>query len=343
MNAVSLTSGFFEDEFFPFSLTRPVSDFRCGILTIREKWDLLVKEISSPLKTDAIPGNILPDKNLIEKLQTQKIGDCLDNVRSLNKLTDILFFNAAEIRADYQLITKGRKSESISNTNKISGSDIFLEAGAQIEHCIINAHDGPVYIGKDTLVMEGTLIRGPFAIGANSVIKMGTKIYGATSAGPKCVLGGEIKNSVIFGFSNKAHDGYLGDSIIGSWCNLGAGTSNSNIKNSGGPVKLWNPLKKTYLDAGIKCGLMMGDYSRSAINTSFNTGTVVGVSCHVFGNGLTPAYLPSFSWGYPSGKEYGIEKAIEHIRFWMKLKDETISQNEIDQLKYIFEQKKQLE
>ena len=342
MNAVSLTSGFLDDEFFPFSLTRPVSDFRCGILTIQEKWDLLLKEISSPLKSNVIPGNILPDKQLVEALQTQKIEDYTGDQRRLHKLTDILLYNAVEIKADYQLITKGRKSEPISNTNKISGSDIFLEAGVQMEHCIINALEGPVYIGKDTLVMEGAMMRGPLAIGANSVVKMGTKIYGATSAGAKCVLGGEIKNSIIFGFSNKAHDGYLGDSIIGNWCNLGAGTSNSNIKNSGGEVKLWNPLKKSNLDAGIKCGLMMGDYSRSAINTSFNTGAVVGVCAHVFGNGLTPAYLPSFSWGYSPVKEYEFEKAIEHIRFWKTLKNETISQNEIHQLKRIFEQKKLL-
>jgi UDP-N-acetylglucosamine diphosphorylase / glucose-1-phosphate thymidylyltransferase / UDP-N-acetylgalactosamine diphosphorylase / glucosamine-1-phosphate N-acetyltransferase / galactosamine-1-phosphate N-acetyltransferase len=342
MNVVSLTNGLSEDEFFPFSLTRPVADFRCGILTIREKWELLLKDIYEPLKSNTVPGNILPDKNLIEKLRTKKIDDCLDDVKSLTKLTDILLFNAAEILADYRLITRGRTTSPVSKTNKTTGSDIFLEEGVQMEHCIINALEGPVYIGKNALVMEGTTIRGPFAIGPNGVVKMGTRIYGATSAGPKCVLGGEIKNSVIFGFSNKAHDGYLGDSVIGSWCNLGAGTSNSNLKNNGGEVKLWNPLKKDHLNAGIKCGLMMGDYSRSAINTSFNTGTVVGVSCHVFGNGLTPAYLPSFSWGYGSGKEYRFEKAIEHIGFWMKLKNETISQNEIEQLKNIFEQKKLL-
>jgi UDP-N-acetylglucosamine diphosphorylase / glucose-1-phosphate thymidylyltransferase / UDP-N-acetylgalactosamine diphosphorylase / glucosamine-1-phosphate N-acetyltransferase / galactosamine-1-phosphate N-acetyltransferase len=343
MNAVSLTSGFFEEDFFPFSLTGPIADFRCGILTIREKWDLLMKEISSPLKSDKIPGHILPDKALLEKLQSCKIEDCMNSVKSLTKLTDILSHNATEIKSDYQLVTKGKVSQPISNTNKLTGSDIFLESGAQMEHSIVNTQEGPVYIGKNALVMEGTMIRGPFALGSHSIVKMGTKIYGATSVGPKCILGGEIKNSVIFGYSNKAHEGYLGDSIIGSWCNIGAGTSNSNIKNSGGVVKIWNPFKKIHLNAGIKCGLIMGDYSRSAINTSFNTGTVVGVSCHVFGNGLTPAYLPSFSWGYPEGREYGFEKAVEHIRHWMKLKDETIIQKEIDQLKYIFEHKKQFE
>jgi UDP-N-acetylglucosamine diphosphorylase/glucosamine-1-phosphate N-acetyltransferase len=189
--------------------------------------------------------------------------------------------------------------------------------------------------------MEGSMIRGPFAIGERSVVKMGSKIYGATSIGPGCVIGGEIKNSIIFGFSNKAHDGYLGDSIIGEWCNLGAGSTNSNMKNSGGAVRLWNPLKKTSIEAGIKCGLMMGDYTRSAINTSFNTGTVIGPASHVFGNRASPTYLPSFSWGYEH-EVYDFDKAIQHIGKWKKLKGHILSNEEIEQLKNIFDQQNQL-
>jgi hypothetical protein len=186
------------------------------------------------------------------------------------------------------------------------------------------------------------MIRGPFAAGEKTVVKMGAKIYGATSAGPFCVLGGEIKNSVIFGYSNKAHDGYLGDSLIGEWCNIGAGSSNSNIKNSGGSVKIWNPLKKSFLNAGVKCGLIMGDYSRAAINTAFNTGTVIGPCCHVFGNGSTPPYLPSFSWGL-NGELYAFDKAIQHINKWKKLKGLELDREEIKQLKTIFDQQKQLQ
>jgi UDP-N-acetylglucosamine diphosphorylase/glucosamine-1-phosphate N-acetyltransferase len=185
--------------------------------------------------------------------------------------------------------------------------------------------------------MEGSLIRGPFAAGEKTVVKMGTRIYGATSAGPSCILGGEIKNSVIFGYSNKAHDGYLGDSVIGEWCNLGAGSTNSNLKNSGGSIKLWNPLRKKFTDGGLKCGLMMGDYSRSAINTAFNTGTVVGVSCHVFGDGATPAFLPSFSWG-KMNSVYTFDNAIQHIGIWKKFKGREINTEEINRLKYIFDQ-----
>jgi UDP-N-acetylglucosamine diphosphorylase / glucose-1-phosphate thymidylyltransferase / UDP-N-acetylgalactosamine diphosphorylase / glucosamine-1-phosphate N-acetyltransferase / galactosamine-1-phosphate N-acetyltransferase len=341
MNALSLVSGPFADDFFPFSLTRSVADFRCGILTIREKWNFHLKNTLPLPDSVSIPANIIPDKELVRSLSTADPELSLQQATRLLHLTDILRFNASEINKDFELITSDRKSISISSTNKLTGTAIFLEPGAVVEHCYLNASDGPIYIGKDTLLMEGAMIRGPFAIGEKSIVKMGAKIYGASSAGPGCVLGGEIKNSIIFGHSNKAHDGYLGDSVIGEYCNLGAGSSNSNIKNSGGPVKLWNPLKKSFLDAGLKCGLMMGDYSRSAINTSFNTGTVVGTSCNVFGNGPTPAYLPSFSWGFHN-EVYAFDKAIKHIDIWKNLKGDKLSSDEIKQLKYIFDQKNQL-
>jgi UDP-N-acetylglucosamine diphosphorylase/glucosamine-1-phosphate N-acetyltransferase len=341
MNGISLASGSFADDFFPFSLTRSVADFRCGILTIREKWNYYLKNYPSFPEAITLPANILPNLELIQSICAGKTELALEKATRLLYLTDILHLNGVEIKKDFDLITSGRDSEAISSTNKLTGSDIFLEPGAEVEHCYLNASEGPIYIGKDTLVMEGSLIRGPFAIGEKSVIKMGAKIYGATSAGSYCALGGEIKNSVIFGYSNKAHDGYLGDSVIGEWCNLGAGSSNSNIKNSCGSVKLWNPIKKSFLDAGLKCGLMMGDYSRSAINTSFNTGTVIGPASHLFGNGPSPSYLPAFSWGY-YGEVYDFEKALFHISKWKKLKGHILSNEEAEKLKYIFDQQNQL-
>jgi len=178
------------------------------------------------------------------------------------------------------------------------------------------------------------MIRGPFSLGEGSVLKMGSKVYGATSIGPHCIVGGEVKNSVLFGYSNKAHDGYLGDSVIGEWCNLGAGTSNSNLKNNAGEVKIWTP--RGQVNAGHKCGLLMGDYSRSMINTSFNTGTVVGVCCNVFGSGLTPKYLPSFSWGNDGIDRYEFERALNDIESWKKLKGKKISKKERSILKHIF-------
>ena len=340
MNVPVLVSESFNDDFYPFSMTRSVADLRCGILTIREKWNLLLENNLSFPADLTIPANIIPDSELIQAICAGKFQQTLERANRLLKLTDILRLNESEIKKDFLLITRGRFSSEISATTKISGSAIFLEPGAIVEHCFLNACDGPIYIGKDCLIMEGSMIRGPFSIGEKSLVKMGAKIYGATSAGIHCVLGGEIKNSIISDYSNKAHDGYLGDSIIGEWCNLGAGCTNSNIKNSGGSVKLWNPLKKEYLDAGQKCGLIMGDYCRAAINTSFNTGTVVGPASHVFGNRVTPTYLPSFSWGL-EGDVYDIDKAIIHIGKWKKLKGQYLTNDEIQQLKYIFDQQNQ--
>lgn len=340
MNAPSLVSGSFEDDFFPFSLTRSLADFRCGILSIREKWNYRLRENPSFPAGISISANIIPDQELIQSILELNERFALGKTAILLQLPDILSYNSSEIKNDFDLITRERLTSAISSTNKLTGSAIFLEPGAVVEHCYLNASEGPIYIGRDALVMEGSMIRGPFALGERSVVKMGAKIYGATSIGPGCVIGGEIKNSVIFGYSNKAHDGYLGDSIIGEWCNLGAGSTNSNMKNSIGSVKLWNPLKKTFINAGLKCGLMMGDYSRSAINTSFNTGTVVGTASHVFGNGATPSYLPSFSWGYEN-EVYEFGKAILHIDKWKKLKGHVLSEEEIKQLKNIFDKQNQ--
>ena len=259
-----------------------------------------------------------------------------ETVKTIQYPWDIFQLNDWAIRQDFELLTRKRKSRPISKTNKvINASDIFIEKGARMEHCIINAATGPVYIGKNAEIMEGSIIRGPFGLGAGSCVKMGARIYGATSAGPGCVIGGEIKNSVFFANSNKAHDGYLGDSVIGEWCNLGAGTTNSNLKNNASDVKMWTP--RGQVNAGKKCGVMMGDYSRTAINTSITTGAVVGVCCNVFGVGLSPAYIPSFSWGSDGIQRYEFEKAIVDIGDWKQLKHGKVTENERSILKYIFE------
>src|SRR5664279_2138885 len=339
MNDLTLVSGPVMDDLFPFSLTRSVADIRCGIITIREKWNDYLKHNPS-LSQIPIPAHILPRKELVESLLQNGSSALSEWPRKINNCLDILRLNGEEIRFDFEQIRSARHSEPLSSTHKVVGTDIYLEKGAVVEHCFLNATEGPIYIGRNALVMEGAMIRGPFALGEKGVVKMGSKIYGATSAGPHCVLGGEIKNSVILGYSNKAHDGYLGDSIIGEWCNLGAGTTNSNMKNSGGVVRYWNPLKKKFVEAGQKFGMLMGDYSRSAIQTGFNTGTVIGVSCHVFGTGPTPVYLPSFSWGYHQ-EPYAFEKAMQHIEKWKKFKGLTLYPDEIRQLKNIFDHQNQ--
>ncbi len=244
--------------------------------------------------------------------------------------------NDKAISDDFELLTKKRRSQKISSTNSvIKKSQVFLEKGARMEHCIINASAGPVYIGKDAEVMEGSIIRGPFAMGEKACLKMGAKVYGATTLGPGCVAGGEIKNAVLFGYSNKAHDGYLGDSVIGEWCNMGAGTTNSNLKNNASEVKIWTP--KGEMNAGKKCGVIMGDYSRTVINTSINTGTVIGVCCHVQGQGLTPKYIPNFSWGSDGVTRYEFKKALLDIGGWKQLKGESMNDEEVSILKYIFD------
>lgn len=250
----------------------------------------------------------------------------------------IFQWNDEAIRLHFPIITKARVSASISSTNKIiAPQHIFLEEGARVEHAMLNASTGPIYIGKNCEIMEGSMIRGPFAMLEGSVVKMGTKIYGATTLGPQCMAGGEIKNSVLFGFSNKAHDGYLGDSVLGEWCNLGAGTSNSNLKNTAGIVNVWNKSAGEFMPSGTKCGLMMGDYSRCAINSAFNTGTVTGVCANIFGAGLLPKYIPDFSWGVTNENRYQLNRAWDDINNWKQLKNQLITNHEKNILKHIFE------
>jgi len=390
MNKIIFTEEFCQPEnLHPFTLTRQIQDIRVGILTIREKWELMLGLTSFDKKEDdykdlersvnidevigddvcfMIHGNVLPTPKLVKAILQLKNGEFIatsggnsiafritkneiadkykikvgqavqfkEDIKTIQYPWDIFQLNDWAIRQDFKLLTAKRKSQTLSKTNKvIKPSQVFVEKGAVVEYCIINASAGPVYIGKDAEIMEGCIIRGPFAMCEKACLKMGAKIYGATTLGPQSVAGGEVKNSVLFGYSNKAHDGYLGDSVIGEWCNMGAGTSNSNLKNNASDVKVWTP--KGEMNAGIKCGVMMGDYSRTAINTAINTGTVIGVSCNVFGSGLTPKYIPNYSWGSEGVKRYEFEKAVLDIEDWKKLKGQEITNDEKSILKYIFD------
>lgn len=216
---------------------------------------------------------------------------------------DIFEKNAEAIQEDFELVTNGRQSESISATNNVNApQNIFIEEGVVMEFVTLNASKGPIYIGKDAEVMEGAMIRGPFALGEHSIVKMGTKIYGPTTIGPYSKVGGEVANSVLFAHTNKGHEGYLGHSVIGEWCNLGADTNNSNLKNNYAEVKIWDYTTESFGRTGLQfCGLMMGDHSKCGINTMFNTGTVIGVSANIFGSGYPRNFIPSFSWGGASG------------------------------------------
>lgn len=250
----------------------------------------------------------------IEELTSYELKDT--PIQKLNNIWDIFLLNDTAIRSDFLLATKGKSTQPLSPTNQVIGhSNIFIEKGAKIECAILNAEKGPIYIGKNAEVMEGAIIRGPFILGESSVVKMGAKIYGPTSIGPKCTVGGEIKNVVILGHSNKGHEGYLGNSVIGEWCNLGADTNCSNLKNNWSEVKIWNYLTSSFAKSGqVKAGLFMGDYSMSGINTMFNTGTVVGVCCNIFGANFPRNFVPSFSWGGSSKfSTYQPSKVFEAI------------------------------
>ena len=224
-------------------------------------------------------------------------------VRKINYPWDIFKLNGEEIENDFNLITKGRKSIALSKTVGVIGSDnVFVYEGANLEFVTLNAGSGPIYIGKSAEIMEGSHIRGPFAILEHSQVKMGAKIYGPTTIGPYCKIGGELNNVVVLGFSNKSHDGFLGNSVIGEWCNIGADTNSSNLKNNYADVKVWNYPQGKFIGTGLQfCGLIMGDHSKCGINTMFNTGTVIGVNCNIFGDGFPRTFIPDFSWGGPQG------------------------------------------
>ncbi|MEE9408897.1 MAG: GlmU family protein [Polaribacter sp.] len=257
---------------------------------------------------------------------------------------DIFSLNYEAIQQDFDLITEGRTSEAIpEGTRYINKENIFIEEGVEITFATLNASEGPIYIGKDAVILENSAIKGPFAMCEHAVVKMGAKIYSGTTLGPYCKVGGEINNSVLFGYSSKGHDGYLGNSVLGEWCNLGADTNNSNLKNNYAEVKLWDYDTERFAKTGLQfCGLMMGDHSKCGINTMFNTGTVVGVSANIFGSGFPRNFIPSFSWGGASGfTEYKTNKVFEVAEVVMKRKKNTFEEKDQKILEHVFENTKQ--
>lgn len=225
---------------------------------------------------------------------------------------DIFALNGEQIRADYKVVTEGRASAAKDASNTFIGEQIFLEEGAKITCAILNATEGPIYIGKNAEIMEGSTIRGPFALCEGSSVKLGSKIYGGTTVGPHSKIGGEVSESVIFGYSNKAHDGYLGNSVVGEWCNLGANTNVSNLKNNFALVKVWSYAQKRFVQSGLQfCGIIMGDYSKSGINSMFSTGTSIGVCTNFFGAGFPRNIIPSFAWGGTQG--YIVYKSCNYL------------------------------
>lgn len=318
-----------------------------------------------------INGRLLPDEELLKSIHSLKLNEQLmqenrvlaaKSVKAelklnadwnlervkyngkaalINNTWDIFKWNDAAIRSDFERMTHGRKSITADETNRLlSPGNIFIEEGAKVSCSVINASAGPVYIDAGAEVMEGCLIRGPFALGEHAVLKMGAKVYGATTIGAGSKVGGEINNSVIFGNSNKAHDGFLGNSVIGEWCNLGADTNNSNLKNNYSEVKVWDYVANDYVKTGLQfCGLMMGDHSKCGINTMFNTGTVAGICANIFGAGFPPKFIPSFYWGDASdGETFKIDKAIELARIVYQRRGKMADEKEENILRHLFKQ-----
>ncbi|MBP9848534.1 MAG: GlmU family protein [Flavobacterium sp.] len=256
---------------------------------------------------------------------------------------DIFAKNDAAIREDFELLTEDRFSQPIPKSiNVIAPENIFIEEGAKLEFVTLNASTGPIYIGKNAEIMEGSVIRGPFALCEEAQVKLGTKVYGATTVGPHCRIGGEVNNSVLFGYSNKGHDGFLGNSVLGEWCNIGADSNNSNLKNNYEEVRLWSYETEGFAKTGLQfCGLMMGDHSKCGINTMFNTGTVVGVSTNIFGSGFPRNFVPSFSWGGASGfTTYITKKAFETAKIVMSRRHVEFTEEDTKILEHVFEETK---
>ena len=354
---IQLVDGKHRSHLLPLTYTRPVAELRCGIITIAEKYTKRGHEIG--YGTEAylnvkypsieaevlVSGSVCPTDAFLEAVAGLSSGQALiqgDELLAfkgekwedepseiipfsgaLNLITrpwDIWSKNASELNLDFDLLTKDRFSAPIDATNTVIGDKVFLQEGAKATASILNATSGPVYLAKNAEIMEGCIVRGGLALGESSALKMGAKIYGATTLGPHCKVGGEVNNSVIIGYSNKGHDGFLGNSALGEWCNLGADTNNSNLKNNYDEVKAWSYVDGRFAKTGQQfCGLIMGDHSKSGINTMFNTGTVVGVSANVYGAGFPRNFIASFTWGGPQGTmEYRIDKALDTADRMMK-------------------------
>ncbi|MEZ4805727.1 MAG: GlmU family protein [Bacteroidia bacterium] len=312
-----------------------------------------------------INGRCLPNEEIVSQIKGLEVGQALylhdtliayrgthfdealsaDKVQAssscvlIGKVHNLFTFNHQEINNDFSLLTKGRTSEAISKSNTVLGThSIFIEPGAKVEASVLNVSEGPIYIGTEAEIMEGSLVRGPFALCEHATLKMGAKIYNGTTVGPYCKVGGEVSNSILIGYSNKGHDGFLGNSVLGEWCNIGADSNTSNLKNNYEIVKLWNYDSERFEKTGTQfCGLFMGDHSKCGINTMFNTGTVVGVSANIFGSGFPRNFIPSFSWGGAQGFDtYASTKAYQTAELVMQRRGITLTENDKQILNHIY-------
>lgn len=331
------------ENLLPLTFTRPVADLRVGITTIAEKWKQLLQaniyyqpsvdylqELFPTLPEGQeavyVPGNLLPTAGLADIVESMPLGATLTEIPSeierIEYLYDIFLKNGEQIYEDFCRITAGRQSMEVSSSNTIVGdpSLVFIEEGATVECAVLNTKQGPIYIGANAEVMEGSLLRGPIALNEHATLMMGARVYSGTTLGPYCKVGGEVNNVVFQGYSNKAHDGFLGNAVIGEWCNIGAGCVASNLKNNYTPIKLWNYPAHRFLKTGLQfCGLIMGDHSRAGINTMFNTATVIGVGVNIYEAGFPRNFVASFSSGSSSAgfEDVSLDTFIDGARRMM--------------------------
>ena len=355
------------EQLLPLTFTKPIGELRMGILTFKERWEkrsnlpvdyctreyLQVKyPFVSEKNTLWVNPSFFATQDLVDAVLVLQNREALvygekiiavngENKTDYNKTIsypnevlyiahtwDLFLNNDYAIRSDFELLTSGRVSQKISETNRfLAPENIFIEEGAKVEFSILNAEQGPIYVGRKAEIMEGCMVRGSLALCDYAKLNMGAKIYPGTTVGPHCKVGGEVNNSILMAYSNKGHDGFLGNSVIGEWCNLGADTNNSNLKNNYGTVKIWNYQKEQYLDTGLQfCGLIMGDHSKSAINTQFNTGTTVGICSNIFQSGFPPTLISSFSWGGAKNSPiFALDKAYEAADRMMNRREKQLS------------------
>lgn len=327
---------FSEDNILINSSIMPDLDILSEINNLKVNEALVKGRVIIAVKTaDKVPEEV--GGEIFEKFKTVQLK-C--NFFKINHLWELFEHNGEAIVNDFKIITKGRGSLDISkNNNLFNPENIFVEEGAEVKFATINAGTGSVYIGRNTEIMEGSVIRGPFALCEGSILKMGAKIYGPTTIGPFSKIGGEVNNCVITGNSNKAHDGFIGNSVLGEWCNIGADTNASNLKNNYDNVKLWNYFSEKFEKTNQQfCGLFMGDHTKCGINTMFNTGTVVGFSSNIYGSGYQRNLIPSFSWGEPGGfTTYLLPKAIETAEKVMDRRNTKLTEQDKQIFKKIFE------
>lgn len=312
----------------------PSDDLMSSLLDLKNKQILTAKG-----KVIAINPLPLNSANLDEELAEYKVVETKATFLQVENVWDLFKLNDEAIRSDIELIKSEKTFVAPSATNQILGEDIFIEEGAKVECAILNTTSGPIYIAKGAEVMEGSILRGPIAVCENGVVKMGAKIYGATTIGPYSKVGGEVNNCMIQGYSNKGHDGFLGNAVLGEWCNLGADTNNSNLKNNYQSVDIYNYNEEKYVDTELQfCGLIMGDHSKSAINTMFNTGTVVGVSANIYGADFPSKFIPSYSWGGRKPLEYKFDKAMDTAKRVMDRRNIALTEDDLAILKHVYDE-----